>query len=113
SVQAIAQALPHVTIPLIKKPPRVWVQAGAVGFYGDTGDRLCDENSPAGKDALAGICKQWEKAFNTADTPDTRTVLLRIGFVLGRDGGTSEDDRKAGAAKTTRPPDAGHRSKRR
>ena len=87
SVQAIAQALPHVTIPLIKKPPRVWVQAGAVGFYGDTGDRLCDENSPAGKDALAGICKQWEKAFNTAETPDTRKVLLRIGFVLGRDGG--------------------------
>ncbi len=82
SVRAIAQSMNHV-----KNPPRVWVQAGAVGYYGDTGDRLCDENSPAGTDALAGVCKQWEGAFNLADTPKTRRVLLRIGFVLGRDGG--------------------------
>ncbi len=71
----------------VKNPPRVWVQAGAVGFYGDTGDRLCDESSPAGNDALAGVCKIWEDAFNSADAPKTRKVLLRIGFVLGRDGG--------------------------
>ncbi len=82
SVRAIAQALRHV-----KAPPRVWVQAGAVGFYGDTKDRLCDENSPAGDDALAGVCKLWEDAFNSAESPKTRRVLLRIGFVLGRDGG--------------------------
>jgi len=82
SVRAIAQALGHV-----KNPPRVWAQAGAVGFYGDTKDRLCDESSPAGHDALAGVCKIWEDAFNSAETPKTRKVLLRIGFVLGRDGG--------------------------
>ena len=82
SVRAIAQSFKH-----IKVAPRVWVQAGAVGFYGDTGDRLCDENSPAGTDALAGVCKIWEDAFNSVDAPKTRKVLLRIGFVLGRDGG--------------------------
>jgi uncharacterized protein (TIGR01777 family) len=87
SVKAIAQSIPHVTIALIKKPPRIWVQASAVGFYGDTGDRLCDESSPAGKNALAGVCKKWEATFNSADVPETRRVLLRIGFVLGRDGG--------------------------
>ncbi len=87
SVQAIAQSFPHVASSLIKKTPRTWVQAGAVGFYGDTGDRLCDESSPAGKNALAKVCKQWEKAFNAADTPATRKVTLRIGFVLGREGG--------------------------
>ena len=87
SVKAIAQSIPHVTIALIKKPPRVWVQAGATGYYGDTGDRLCDESSPAGKNALAGVCKKWEAAFNSADVPETRRVLLRIGFVLGRGGG--------------------------
>src|SRR5271154_3791874 len=37
SVRAIAQSIPHVTVPLLKKPPRVWVQAGAIGYYGDTG----------------------------------------------------------------------------
>jgi uncharacterized protein (TIGR01777 family) len=87
SVQAIAQSIPHVNIPHIKQPPRTWVQASAVGFYGDTKDRLCDETSPVGTDALAGVCKQWEDAFNSVEVPDMRRVLLRIGFVLGRHGG--------------------------
>ena len=82
SVHVIATALSRVA-----QPPRVWVQAGAVGFYGDSKDRLCDENSPAGSDTLAGICQPWEAAFNSVTAPETRRVLLRIGFVLGRDGG--------------------------
>ena len=82
SVLAIAAAIGRVACP-----PRVWVQAGAVGFYGDPKDRWCDENSPAGNDPLAGICQPWEAAFNSASAPKTRRVLLRIGFVLGRDGG--------------------------
>jgi uncharacterized protein (TIGR01777 family) len=82
SVGAIIAALEH-----IKEPPRVWVQASAIGFYGDSKDVICDENSPPGNDNLAEICKQWEGAFQAAKTPKTRKVLLRIGFVLGRDGG--------------------------
>jgi len=87
SVRAIAQSIPHVSLPLLKKPPRTWVQASAVGFYGDTGDHLSDENSPAGTDALANVCRQWEEAFYSAEAPGVRKVALRIGFVLGRDGG--------------------------
>jgi len=82
SVNAIAAALEHVKIP-----PRVWVQASATGFYGDTGDAACDETSPTGKDTLAEICRQWEGAFAAANAPKTRKVVLRIGFVLGSDGG--------------------------
>jgi uncharacterized protein len=82
SVRAIAAAFPHV-----QHPPRVWVQAGAVGFYGDTSNRLCAENIFAGSNDLAKVCEQWERAFNTADAPKMRRVLLRIGFVLGRNGG--------------------------
>ena len=82
SVNVIAAALEHV-----KNPPRVWVQASAVGFYGDTGNNSVDENSSVGSDALAKICEQWEAAFDHASTPKTRKVALRIGFVLGRDGG--------------------------
>jgi hypothetical protein len=82
SVNAIGAAIHHAA-----RPPRVWVQAGAIGFYGDPKDRWCDENSPAGSDTLAGICQPWEAAFNSALAPGTRRVLLRIGFVLGRDGG--------------------------
>lgn len=82
SVRAIAVALGHV-----KTAPRVWVQAGAIGYYGDAGERICDETSPNGMDALADTCRQWEYAFNNALAPKTRKVLLRIGVVLGRDGG--------------------------
>lgn len=82
SVRALALAFEHVRVP-----PPVWVQAGAVGFYGNSGERICDEASPNGIDSLADICRQWEYAFNSTKMPKTRKVLLRIGVVLGRDGG--------------------------
>jgi uncharacterized protein len=81
-VQTIAAGIAHVT-----KPPRVWVQAGAIGFYGNRGDTILDEHSSNGDGTLAGICRQWEGAFESASVPQTRKVLLRIGVVLGRHGG--------------------------
>ncbi len=82
SVRAIIMSFAHIA-----KPPRVWVQAGAVGFYGNRGDFLCDENTFNGSDSLAKVCRDWETTFISVDAPKTRKVLLRIGFVLGRDGG--------------------------
>ena len=82
AVNAIAQALGK-----IKAPPSVWVQASAIGFYGDAGDRVCDETAPGGNDVLARVCREWEGAFDAVKTPGTRRVVMRIGFVLGRDGG--------------------------
>ena len=82
SVNAIAAAIAKT-----QTPPRVWVQAGAIGFYGDTGDQLCTESAAVGSGALAEICRAWEGAFAAAAVPATRQVTLRIGFVLGRDGG--------------------------
>ena len=82
SVNALAAAVAGAATP-----PRTWVQASATGFYGDTGDRVCDETAPVGSDALAQVCRQWEAAFQAARVPQTRKVALRIGFVLGRDGG--------------------------
>lgn len=82
SVNAIADALKRA-----KVPPRVWVQASATGFYGDTGSFSRAENFPSGDNALAEICRQWEAAFDSASTPQTRKVVLRIGNVLGQEGG--------------------------
>jgi uncharacterized protein (TIGR01777 family) len=82
SVNALAGAFAK-----IKSPPRVWVQASATGFYGDTGDKNCDESAPSGNDSLSKICRDWENAFTAATLPDTRKVTLRIGFVLGRESG--------------------------
>lgn len=82
SVNALATAMGKIS-----SPPRVWVQASATGFYGDTGDELRDEASPAGDNALAGICRAWEWAFAAAPLTGTRRATLRIGFVLGRESG--------------------------
>jgi uncharacterized protein len=82
SVRAITLAFAHV-----KNPPRVWVQSGSLALYGDAGERWCDENAPAGHGEAVDTCKLWEGAFDSANLPDTRKVLLRIGFVLDRDGG--------------------------
>jgi uncharacterized protein (TIGR01777 family) len=82
SANAIAQAFGHV-----RRPPRVWVQASATGFYGDTQERVCGETAPSGSDALSKICRDWENALTIANLPETRKVIVRIGFVLGRGGG--------------------------
>jgi uncharacterized protein (TIGR01777 family) len=82
SVRAIADA-----IGASAAPAPVWVQAGAVGIYGNASDALCDESAPHGQDYMAEICEQWEAAFRAALTPATRRVMLRFGVVLGSEGG--------------------------
>ncbi|MEP7066086.1 MAG: TIGR01777 family oxidoreductase [Gemmatimonadota bacterium] len=82
SVRAVGEAIAASTTPV-----PVWVQASAVGIYGNAGDRLCDESAPRGTDFMARVCSQWEDTFRTALSPSTRGVVLRFGIVLGRDGG--------------------------
>jgi uncharacterized protein (TIGR01777 family) len=67
--------------------PRVLVSASAIGFYGDTGDKIADEDSPAGTGFLAEVAKAWEAEALKAESLGVRVVRLRIGFVLGREGG--------------------------
>lgn len=71
----------------VNKPPRAWLQASGVGFYGEKGNSACDESSPPGDDSLAKICRQWEGAFHDASLPANRRVVLRIGVALGNGGG--------------------------
>jgi uncharacterized protein (TIGR01777 family) len=67
--------------------PRVLVSASAIGWYGDRGDELLDERSAPGKGFLAEVCRDWEQAVFAAQALGVRTVAVRIGVVLGRDGG--------------------------
>ena len=67
--------------------PRVLVSASAIGFYGDTGERIADEDSPAGSGFLAEVAQEWEAEAIKAEQYGVRVVRLRIGFVLGRDRG--------------------------
>src|ERR1044072_2166809 len=59
----------------------VRVNASAVGYYGDTGDRESDENTPNGAGFLAGLCRDWEAATRRAAEAGARVVVLRTGHV--------------------------------
>ena len=67
--------------------PRVLVNASAIGFYGDTGEGIVDEDSRAGTGFLSEVAQAWEAEAIKAEDLGVRVVRLRIGFVLGRDGG--------------------------
>ena len=67
--------------------PAVLVSASAIGFYGPAGDRWLDENSPAQKVFQSQLCVAREAAANAAPRLGIRAVNLRIGLVLGADGG--------------------------
>jgi uncharacterized protein (TIGR01777 family) len=67
--------------------PRVLLSASAIGWYGDTGDRLTDESGPIGKGFLADVCRQWEAATAPAEAAGLRVAHLRTGIVLTGTGG--------------------------
>ncbi len=68
-------------------PPRVLVSASAIGFYGSGDNGWLDENSPPQDVFQSQLCLQREAAANAAEAQGIRAVNLRIGLVLGRDGG--------------------------
>ncbi|HRF59744.1 MAG TPA: TIGR01777 family oxidoreductase [Fimbriimonadaceae bacterium] len=70
-------------------PPPVWINASAIGYYGDTGSHEVSEASPAGSGFLAETCREWEAAVDEFPSP-VRKVRLRIGVVLGRGSGILE-----------------------
>jgi uncharacterized protein len=75
------------TLAELKKPPRVFVNASAMGYYGDRGDAPLTETSPQGKGFLAGLCREWEEATSPALARGIRVVLPRLGLVLSPKGG--------------------------
>ncbi len=68
------------------RPSRVLVSGSAVGYYGSSEDARFSESSPAAPDLLGQLCRDWEAAADQAPA-DCRVVKLRIGIVLGPDGG--------------------------
>ena len=67
--------------------PRVFVCASAIGFYGDRGDEILREDSPAGQGFLSEVCRAWEASSRIAADAGIRTVNVRIGLVLSANGG--------------------------
>ncbi len=71
----------------LKNKPKTFIASSAIGFYGERGDEEMTETSPAGDNFLAGVCKEWEIESRRAEDAGIRTVLLRTGIVLSKEGG--------------------------
>ena len=68
--------------------PKILVNASAIGFYGPSFDEIITESNPSGSDFLAFVCREWEEAALAAQRQvGIRTAIVRIGVVLGRNGG--------------------------
>jgi len=70
-----------------EKPPKTLLCASATGYYGSRGDEVLTEESPLGTGFLPEVCRVWESATEPAAKAGIRTVNLRTGLVLSRDGG--------------------------
>ena len=68
-------------------PPAVFISGSAVGFYGPCGSEIVTEETGAGHDFLAGVCRRWEGQAVAASSGRTRVVCVRTGLVLAPDGG--------------------------
>ena len=71
----------------VEQRPRVLVSASAIGWYGDTGDRIVDETAPAGTGFLADVVRAWEGASQVAVESGIRVVNPRTGLVVAKSGG--------------------------
>jgi hypothetical protein len=80
-------ALLAETLASLSPLPKVLLSGSAVGFYGDTGDRLEDEEGLRGDGFLADVVGDWEAAAHPAMTAGIRVCRLRTGIVLARQGG--------------------------
>jgi uncharacterized protein len=69
-------------------PPEAFVSASAIGFYGNRGDELLNDQSSRGEGFLAELCEEWEKASSDLEQAGVRVCRLRIGVVFDPSGGT-------------------------
>lgn len=74
-------------VAALGRKPRVLVSGSAVGYYGDTGDRVVEEDAPAGTDFLARLSVEWEAAARPAVDAGIRVAHPRTGLVVSQKGG--------------------------
>ena len=67
--------------------PPAFIAASAVGFYGDRADEALNESSSKGTGFLSDLVQEWEAELLKAQQAGARTVVLRFGVILDKDGG--------------------------
>ncbi|MBM3666944.1 MAG: TIGR01777 family protein [Actinobacteria bacterium] len=74
-------------IEAMRERPATFVGQSAIGYYGDRGAQLLDEDSEPGSGFAAELPVEWEATQREAERLGMRTVILRTGLVLSRHGG--------------------------
>ena len=75
------------TLGTMSRPPRIFVGASAIGYYGDHGDATVDESSGPGSGFLSEVCVEWETLARPLVDSGMRVAHARIGVVLSPKGG--------------------------
>jgi len=71
----------------LDQPPKKVLCSSAIGYYGNRGTEILDENSPSSDDMLAELCRDWENASNAAKDAGINVIHLRTGIVISPLGG--------------------------
>ncbi|MEJ7585378.1 MAG: TIGR01777 family oxidoreductase [Acidimicrobiales bacterium] len=71
----------------LERPPSVLVSGSGMHYYGDGGDRVLTESSPAGRGFLSEVCQAWEAATGMAAEAGIRVAHIRTAVVLSSAGG--------------------------
>jgi uncharacterized protein len=75
------------TLTKLQRPPRVFICASAIGYYGNRGEEILREEDLPGNGFLPEVCREWEEVASIAARAGCRVVKLRIGIVLHPQGG--------------------------
>lgn len=75
------------TIAGLESKPSVLVSQSAVGYYGDRGEALVDEETGPGQSFDAEVTVAWEQAAREVEAAGVRLVIVRTGQVLDPEGG--------------------------
>jgi len=68
--------------------PKQWINASAIGYYGDTASAEVTEKTSIGEGFSAELCRDWESAAQqAADRLSSKLTIVRLGVVLDRKGG--------------------------
>lgn len=79
----------------LQQKPAALINASAIGYYGPQGDDPLDETGPTVQCFANELCEQWEAAAREFESLGTRVCVLRLGIVLGPDGGPFTELRKS------------------
>ncbi len=82
STRAIAEG-----VKKMKEPPKVLVNASAIGYYGSREDEVLNEQSSSGNDFFSRLCSNWESEADKASESVGRVVKTRTGIVLDAEEG--------------------------